>query len=734
MMKSVAGAILFAMCIFLFAEETLIDWSKREIASIRVVDFRQPMPTTPLRSRADGVKFRKASGDVSALELEITPGNDLRTPGIWIRPTPQERYWNLSEYQELHVELENLNLKQQAAMRVRITNPGYCGGTYQVGIDAGICLNPGEKSVLKLYYPHADEFAPCKMFAVGATPPGIASIRTIDARKVDGIIFSVDNPKYYTVDGSLKLRIGNVRLVTPRKPLPPELSDPTRFYPFIDRYGQYKYQDWPEKIHSAASFAANQAKENRLMKPKSISWNQYGGWANGPTLRKTGFFRAEKYQGKWFLVDPEGKLFFSFGINSITMGEYDNTGSGHPDLWFETKRGKRGRWNFTVDNLTARYGKDYAKRYPAIVERRMFSWGVNTIGNWSSPEITRECKVPYVINITGIRGKFPRTVPLAYRDPQSHLATNFSGIWDVFDPGFEKQLRQHAKSKALAHAKDDAFCIGVMIDNEINWGHNTYQGDRTAIARSVMLSDATLAAKKEFVRLLREKYLFIEDLNKSWGTYYRSWDAVLNAKYIPKSDRIQNDLLRFNRHFINHYYKTCRAVAKEFSPHMLYMGSRINLLHQDVLEIASKYCDVMTINCYTYCLEGLRRPGLSTDIPVIITEFQVGVIDRGMFCAQPRQCGVTQDDRARAYRRIMDGVLRHPQIVGMHWFAYRDQPATGRRKGPWQENYAVGIIDKSDTPYWEMTEAMRLVGEKGVPYRVQMPAEYDILQFQAPGK
>ncbi|UKI34214.1 MAG: hypothetical protein L6W00_13010 [Lentisphaeria bacterium] len=51
----------------------------------------------------------------------------------------------------------------------------------------------------------------------------------------------------------------------------------------------------------------------------------------------------------------------------------------------------------------------------------------------------------------------------------------------------------------------------------------------------------------------------------------------------------------------------------------------------------------------------------------------------------------------------------------MHHFCWRDQPLTGRGDG---ENFAVGVVDNTDTPYWEFVDAMRKVGEHMIAYRL----------------
>jgi hypothetical protein len=87
-----------------------------------------------------------------------------------------------------------------------------------------------------------------------------------------------------------------------------------------------------------------------------------------------------------------------------------------------------------------------------------------------------------------------------------------------------------------------------------------------------------------------------------------------------------------------------------------------------------------------------------------------------MFSAGLCQTGITQDERALAYTRFIQGALVHPNFVGAHWFQYRDQPITGRGDG---EAYQIGFVDVADTPYTEMCKAARLVGENMYRYRLK---------------
>ena len=45
-----------------------------------------------------------------------------------------------------------------------------------------------------------------------------------------------------------------------------------------------------------------------------------------------------------------------------------------------------------------------------------------------------------------------------------------------------------------------------------------------------------------------------------------------------------------------------------------------------------------------------------------------------------------------------------------------DVPVTGRWDG---ENFAIGMVDVTDTPYWELTAMMRKIGANMIPYRLK---------------
>jgi agarase len=68
---------------------------------------------------------------------------------------------------------------------------------------------------------------------------------------------------------------------------------------------------------------------------------------------------------------------------------------------------------------------------------------------------------------------------------------------------------------------------------------------------------------------------------------------------------------------------------------------------------------------------------------------------------------LSQTQRGDAYWYYLTGALANPLIVGTHWFQYLDQPLAGRPDG---ENWAIGFVDVTDTPYQELTKVSRELG------------------------
>ncbi|MBL8993092.1 MAG: hypothetical protein JNM63_07110, partial [Spirochaetia bacterium] len=347
-------------------------------------------------------------------------------------------------------------------------------------------------------------------------------------------------------------------------------------FPFVDPFGQSKYQDWPGKVKDAADLKSRSAKEESDLSghPRPANWDEWGGWQGGPALQATGFFRMEKVGGKWWLVDPAGKLFFSHGISFVNFGSWTTVDSR--EKWFEalpdaglasnvyrTVKSTHGGYhfqgkevkavNFFLANLAAKYPGDFREHFIARTIRRLESWGINTMATWSDPDMVN-------------RKKYPYTVIVATEAPKIEGSSGHWGKFiDVFHPDFKDRFRQTLRAHP---AVGDPWCIGFFVDNEMSWGNET------SLALAVLASGPNQPAKKVFAEELRSRYGNIEDLNAAWGTSLSTWDELLAQPVKPDEKKAAADLGRFTSRIADAYFGGVRDVFREVAPHNLYLGCR----------------------------------------------------------------------------------------------------------------------------------------------------------------
>jgi len=658
-------------------------------------DDALPLKSDQVQKKASAqVDFRSAGAAGMTIRFD-DPGWDS---GVRLLPPGGAEFWDLSTGKLLAVDVENLSRDRQLRLTMHISSGRKEDKTFSM-VNTGIGLNPGEKRTMNLLIPHR--------FVYGA-PESIPGPRIIESDRVNWIELYMQWPFEKKAKDLASFRLSNLRLVG--QPDAPHTKPDDAYFPFIDKYGQFMHADWPEKIRSDADLRAARSKELAELNASRApaEWNRYGGWANGPRLKATGHFRTEKHNGKWWLVDPEGRLFFSHGID-VLYTHTDSTRTQDHKHWFD----------FPIDswvvqptdtNLAVKYGtRDYDDAFYGTLQKRLPHWGMNTIGNWGNHRLILRGGIPYTLQLSDYNAKLP-VVPGNLK------------FYDVFDPAYIEAMENlipnaAQRNPAVEKSLTDPYCIGYFIDNELNYGNR----GRQIFGDSVMKSPAHQAAKQEFADDMRAKYGSIEKLNASWETNYADWDAFLAADAAPSPDAkgYRADSNAFFEKAVDQYFRLCRDAIKTRAPHRLYLGSRFistDAVRPVLYRASEKYCDVLTLNVYAHSVANLGAGTDFPDMPALIGEFHFGILDRGMFAPGLAPVGYTQAERALAYTRFLQGALVHPNIVGTHWFQFRDQPLTGRWDG---EGYQIGFVDVADTPYRELTAAAREVGEHMYGYRAR---------------
>jgi len=633
--------------------------------------------------------------------LRIETGQKAQWPGITLK-APQGK-WDLSPYEYISLDIVNRG-GGKVTVHCRVDNPG-ADGTNHCVTDQ-VSVDPGASQTLRVrVFPVPWKLdKPVEMVAMRANPVHAGKI---DTANVTQLVIFVNQPKEGYV-----FEIDNVRAGGQVQVL-----DASTFLPFIDEFGQFTHKDWPGKTHSLEELISHgRAEEADLQAhPRPQDWDKYGGWADGPKLRGSGFFRVEKYRGKWWLIDPTGRLFWSHGIDCVHSG--DATPITGREQYFRSLPGQDspfaqfyGTANWapvgyykdhlpykTYDigraNLLRKYGEEFEDAFAVITHRRLESWGINTIANWSDEQIYLMRRTPYVGTIHF----------------EARKLEGSEGYWgkfyDVFDPSFEQRLRERL-AREKGRIADDPWCIGYFVHNELSWG------DDVSLAVAALVSPPDQPAKKIFINDLKAKYDAIEELNAVWGTKHESWEALQQSQQAPDKNKAREDLEAFYTKTAETYFSTVRRELKKIAPNQLYMGCRFAWVNDRAARAAIKFCDVVSYNRYEYSVEALKLPD-GADMPVIIGEFHFGALDRGMFHTGLRSTE-SQQDRADKYTAYVRGALRNRHIVGTHWFQYVDQPTTGRGDG---ENYQIGFLDICDNPYPEIVQAARVIGRDMYEYR-----------------
>ena len=630
---------------------------------------------------ANNAKLTFSSGKAT---LEVP-----RNTAAQIEISSPRGYFDAEGFTRLIFELKNEGAAE-VKYELRLDNEGatdtaktaYYFGWIQPGqAKNGTALFPFSKSELAKY-PQLKVFLPMK-----GLPGGLLfEEHNIDPAKLQRIKLSL-----FPSAQDVKLTLGSLYASHP--PVPPSLAKNSQhFFPFIDAYGQFMHANWPGKVKSDEDLktAAREEEKDLAAHPGPENRSPYGGWTKGPRLQSTGYFRTEKRDGKWWLVDPEGYLFWSSGPTCVGFGGADTTVegreyffSGLPEAHSPLARyyAKNGSvFMYSQSNLFRKFGSDWEAKYSEITPRRLKSWGMNTLGNWSNPRFTSMRRIPYVLSV-----EF-KCDTVTWR----HFP-------DVFSPSFRKNLREAFATRADSF--NDPWCIGYFVQNELKFG------GPLKFMEDVCTDPAESPCKKEWVQDLSQRYPDISQFNELAGTRFADWNALLDNRSPVALKRLSDAAEAFYKKMCTLYFQTCKEEQRRVAPHQLYLGCRfLQNVTPVPVTIAAQFCDVVSYNVYEYSVASRNVEGI--DKPFIVGEFHFGALDRGMFGPGCRWAG-DQQDRAGLYTDYVTSALQNPHCVGAHWFQYNSQAFTGRN--PDGENYQIGLLDITGNPYPELRDAIRKV-------------------------
>jgi len=453
------------------------------------------------------------------------------------------------------------------------------------------------------------------------------------------------------------------------------VEDPGDLYmektPAFDEFGQSMLVDWPGKARTLADLEADwRAEEAETVTTDAFNYSKFGGYRQ-KQVKATGFFRTEKIDGRWWLVDPEGYLFLSVGIDCVNYGgggnvrDYDKRQNMYKEMPSDeiqeilsgrpqraAAQGAPRRYNLGMWNQYRRYGENFREKAREMVIKRMDKWGLNTIANWSSQEISGMNRKAFILQLGGLG-----------------MQRELMGLCDIYRPDYIQELEKNI-SATVRRNLGNPWLIGYFVANEPAWLNEE------ARLCQIILDGPERPIQKEL------------------------------KAYLAKNGDTKETRRAFIVNSFDVFLHDVNRILKKYDPDHLNMGIRFgdpDGVGEDVLKACATAFDVFSFNCYMEApLQSMMDRAMRImDLPMIIGEYHFGTVDHGL--AQSLWQVEDQQQRGVAYRYYTENAYAHPALVGTGYFQWCDQDMTGRGDG---ENYNCGLIDVTDRPYKEQVEAM----------------------------
>lgn len=444
--------------------------------------------------------------------------------------------------------------------------------------------------------------------------------------------------------------------------------------PVVDEFGQWIPDNWPEKVYSLEQLRSDWRAEELVLGSSKESgdndfgYGKFGGYRNVAVqpMKATGFFRTEKKDDRWWLVDPEGLPFFSVGANRVNWGDSTFV---HEKVWrgrhyngrepffaalppdsLRIRPNPVGDISFYKWNLRRRHGEnpDWENKWLDITFLRMADWGLNTVPSGAEVNVYQAARKAYAFIIYNLG-----------------VQDGIMGMPDVYSPEWLERVDAAAREQC-APLRDDPWLLGYFLGNEPPFPR------REELVVDAILKGSDSATRRHLIDWLAEEDTPKRRVAWVYASYKRFLDGVI-------------------------------AAVRRYDPNHLILGVRYANPSKEMLSVSSGF-DVVSFNCYREApaQETLDNIAQLFDKPVLIGEFHFGTPGRGLAGGLE----VVKDQKARgtAYQYYMEQAAANPAVVGAYWYQWVDQPSTGRPDG---ERYNIGLVDVTDRPYQELVEALR---------------------------
>ena len=496
-------------------------------------------------------------------------------------------------------------------------------------------------------------------------------------------------------------------------PLTATTSEPARMTqpvlpagPLTDEMGQHRLRRWPTRSTSVTEVTARlqeqwaQAASARM--PEGTS--AWGGWL-AKRHEATGFFRTHHDGNRWWLIDPDGYIFWSMGVDCVrSQVQFFLNDLESAYAWLPERDGPFAPAyypglpphdhlqfvDFMRVNLIRAFGADWYPRWADLALAALRRLGFNTVANWSEWPIASASRVPYVRPLSPAKGF--EHVPMVFRD-----------FPDVFHAAFPGACEDYARQ--LDETRDDPAMIGYFLMNEPKWG---FAG--MSPAEGMLRNAAAGPGRTALADWMLHQYGSEQAISTAWGMPVNRTLLQSGTWTQPLTGAAKQDMHAFSAIMVEKQFRTLSEACRAADPNHLNLGARYYTAPPDWMSNAMRHFDVFSINCYKDQFPGDAITALydQVQVPIMIGEWHFGSLDAGLPGGCLRRVR-SQHDRGEAYRVYAEGALSHPACVGAHWFTLYDESPMGRFDG---DNWNTGFFDICHRPYEPLTTAARVTHER----------------------
>lgn len=388
--------------------------------------------------------------------------------------------------------------------------------------------------------------------------------------------------------------------------------------------------------------------------PLDTGLNIYGGRAE-PKYNPTGYFRTEKINNRWWIIDPMGGRFIHRGLATVTTLSTPKANAALAAA-FKDKMG----WATATTKLMA-------------------DIGFNGTGGVSEDAILNETPNKMVsTRLLSLMSRYGKKRGGVTPKP-GHMG--YPGDCPfIFDAEFEAFCKEACK--VLVHNKNNPWILGYYTDNEMPWAMD-----------------------------LLDKYLKL-DANDQGRVFTEAW---LKKNKISKEGITDAHREEFLQLAAETYFKITSEAIRANDPNHMVLGARFHgvaLRLKPLLRAAGKHCDVISINYYrswTPNKSVMETWSKESGKPFLITEWYAKGEDSGLANTSGAGWLVrTQKDRGLFYQNFTLALMENPSCVGWHWFRYSDNDPDEKTDGS-NIDANKGIVSNRYVPYEPLIDAMREV-------------------------